>query len=170
MHDRSLHLGARLAAMCLLIVGLALAACGTTQAHNLKDPFAGAPLSHLGDTVKLGTAWVVTVNKVTANAGQGVDKPTGDDTFLLVDLTFTNVSSQDLDLYTVTPLVLRDASGQRYTQITTTFTTLPDGTIAAGASAHGVIPFEVSAVQRQFLLAYYTGNPKDPHAIWSLNL
>lgn len=161
---RRLTILAGLAAMLTAI----LAGCGTTAASVPPDPFAGVAHSAVGASVRLGTTWTATVSGVTLNSGQGQDQPAGGDTYLVVALAFTNTTTASQTLYTITPLILRDAAGQRYTQVTVGFATPPDGPVAAGATAAGAVVFMVPQTQTAFLLAYSTGNAADGHAIWDL--
>lgn len=148
---------------------LSLVACaGPTMSHP-SGPFDGVPRhAKVGELVHLGQTWIATITRVSTSAGQGDETPGGGDVYLILDMSFKNVTFGAQSLYTVGTLFLQDAAGRRYTQITTSFTTPPDGTVAAGATGAGTIAFVVPKSQRTFLLAYDAGSAG--HAIWDLAL
>lgn len=138
-----------------------LAACGDTTANSGSIVTPGttpttAPTKHfkVGDTVKVGSVWQMKINSVKTSQGQDFSTPKAGNVFLLIDVSLTNISSQEQNISSALNFTLRDSTGQTITETVTSFTTPPDGKVAAGSPIRGTLAFEVPTSQKTFTLAF----------------
>ena len=122
----------------------------------------------VGDQVKVGDSFIVTVNSVKTSSGDDVIQPKAGNTFLIVDVTVKNVSSQEQDLSSILQFTLKDTTGQKYDETVVTNATAPDGKIAAGDQVRGQLPYEVPASQKSFTLAFESDIISGGQTIWDL--
>lgn len=88
----------------------------------------------VGQTVKVGDTWLVTVRSVKTSSGDQFDQPHAGHTFLLIDISLKNMSSSEQLVSSAANFTLRDSSGQEITETVTTFAPHPpDGKVEAGA-------------------------------------
>ena len=125
----------------------------------------------VGDQVKVGSTWVVTVNSAKTHGPTDIDQPKSGDTYLVVDVTFKNVSSSEQNLSTLLQLSLKDSTGQKYDETITTFANQPpDGKVAAGDVARGQVVYEVPSAQKAFTLAFESDIVSSGQVLWDINL
>lgn len=168
------------ALLTIVIVALATAlivACGgdanagtTTSGNTPSQSNTGSQHFKVGNQVKVGDTYVVTVNSVKTNGGTDIDQPKSGDTYLVIDLTVKNVSSQEQDLSTLLQFTLKDATGQKYDETVTSFTTPPDGKIEAGDQSRGQMAFEVPKSQHSFTLAFEADITSSGETVWNLSV
>lgn len=106
----------------------------------------------IGKPVHVGNTWIVTVNSVRYNTGDGViNVPQAGHIFLVVYVTFKNISP--INSAVSSPLMFRltDSSGQMYTQ-EIAYGNSPDGAVRSGHSRSGQIAYEVPLSKHSFLL------------------
>jgi hypothetical protein len=69
----------------------------------------------VGEPVRIGNTWVVTVNSALLSGGNATFSPRTGNSFLVVDVTLQNLSSQAQTVSSLLQFTLKDASGQEYT-------------------------------------------------------
>lgn len=122
----------------------------------------------VGDQVKVGSTYIVTINSVARNSGNDIDQPKAGDNYLVVDVTVKNVSSQEQDLSSILQFTLKDASGQKYDETFISNATAPDGKIEPGDQVRGQLPYEVPTAQKTFTLAFESDITSSGETIWDL--
>jgi len=142
----------------------------TTSSGGTSSVPSGAQHFKQGDQVKVGSTYVVTVNSVKTSQGDDVFQPKSGNTFLIVDVTVKNVSSQEQDLSSILQFTLKDSSGQKYDQTIVDGATSPDGKIAAGDQLRGQLAYEVPKAQKSFTLAFEADITSSGQTIWDLSL
>lgn len=159
-------------------IAAVIMACGssTDNAGSTTTSSTGASSStsqhfKVGDQVKVGSTWVVTINSVQTHGPTEMDQPKSGDTYLVVDATFKNVSSSEQNLSTLLQLSLKDATGQKYDETITTFAkSSPDGKVAAGDVARGDVVYEVPSAQKSFTLAFESDIVSSGQVVWDVNV
>lgn len=124
-----------LAAAVFLACGSGSANAGSTTTGDTSS--SGAKHFKVGDQVKVGDTYVVTVNSVKTSKGDDISTPKSGNTFLIVDVSIKNVSSKEQDLSSILQFTLKDSSGQKYDETIITGATPPDGELAAGDVVKG---------------------------------
>jgi hypothetical protein len=128
----------------------------TTQSSGAGNTPIPAQNQHfkVGQVVKVGDSWDMTVNSLKTNQGQGFDTPKNGTVYLLIDVTLKNISTSEQAVSSLAMFSLRDIIGQEYTETITTFTHPLDGKVEAGAPIRGTFAYEVPPSQRQFTFAF----------------
>jgi len=98
----------------------------------------------IGDMVKLGDLTVI-VNEVKDLPNQEFAEPKEGRKLIGVDVTFENVSNEPQAISSLLQFQVKDADGYAYDQsfMYDTGKSLPEGELAPGAKASGIIPYEV---------------------------
>lgn len=158
--------------LLLLLVGGLLLACGTasgTVTSSTSTVITGTaslptPPAHyrVGQSVKIGEQWVITVNRLATTQGASSDPPPAvGDTYLLIDLTMKNLANgqQFANPFDYT---LRDSQGNN--EQTGILLSVPvfGGNLTAGEQAHGQLVYQIPSNVHQFTLSY------TPSAIYPL--
>ena len=162
-------------ALVIIACGVSSANAGTsvgTSGSNTQTTSSSNSSKHfkVGDQVKVGDTFVVTVNSFKTSSGDEFDKPKSGNTFVVVDVSIKNVSSQEQDLSSLLQFTLKDSTGQKYTETFISGATPPDGKLAAGDIVKGQIPYEVSASQHDFTLAFEADITSGGQTIWDLHV
>ncbi|MGZ3600504.1 MAG: DUF4352 domain-containing protein [Ktedonobacterales bacterium] len=157
-----------LAAVVFLACGSGSANTGTTTTGGTSS--SGAKHFKVGDQVKVGDTYVVTVNSVKTSNGDDFSKPKSGNTFLVVDISIKNVSSKEQDLSSILQFTLKDSTGQKYEETILSGATAPDGKLAAGDVVKGQIPYEVPTAQHSFTLAFEADIISSGQTIWDLKI
>ena len=165
------------------ILALVIMACGGTSANtgtsvgtNGGSPTAtsgssgGSKHFKIGDQVKVGDTYIVTINSFKTNPGDEFSKPKTGNQFVVVDATFKNVSSQEQELSTLLQCTLKDTTGQKYTETITLGVTPPDGKLAAGDLVKGQIAYETPLAQHDFTFAFEEDFISGGQTIWDLHI
>lgn len=163
----------------LLVVALAalfvLACAGSSDAGNTGAATTGTvaaptPKAHfkVGDQVKVGDTWLITINSVKTNKGDEVFQPKSGNTYLVIDLTMKNLSSQEQNVSSLLQFTFHDATGQQYDEALTDIGHPPDGKVEAGGSLRGQLVYESPAAQHQFTLAFESDILSDGQTIWDI--
>lgn len=165
------------AAALLLAVSGAIIACGgadnsgATTSGGSSSTASGATHFKVGDQVKVGSTWVVTVNSAALHGATDIDQPQAGNTYLILDITFKNVSSQEQDLSSIAQLSLKDATGQTYNETVTSFQTgTPDGKVEVGGLLRGQVVYEVPQSQHTFTLAFQASIVSSGQTIWDITV
>lgn len=169
-----------LVAIAVVVLASALIiACGGGASANSGISTSGSPSGQgntgsqhfkVGAQVKVGSTYVVTVNSVKTNAGTDIDQPKSGNTYLVVDVTLKNVSSQEQNLSSLLQFTLKDATGQKYDETITSFATPPDGKVEAGDQVRGQLVYEVPKSQHSFTLAFQADITSDGETIWDMSV
>lgn len=161
----------------LFALGAVIMACGSST-DNAGTLTAGAAATSapaakhfkVGQQVKAGNTWVVTINSAKTHAATDMDQPKSGDNYLVIDASFKNISSSEQDLSTLLQMSLKDSTGQKYTETITTFAQQPpDGKVAAGDVTRGQIVFEVPSAQKSFTLAFEADIVSSGQVIWDIS-
>lgn len=150
--------------------GATVAKSQSTTAATTAPTTAAAPAKHfkVGDVVKVGDTWEVTVNSVKTSPGGQYDSPKG--IYVLLDVTAKNVSSKEQDISSILDFKLADSTGVSYTE---TFSTLdlpspPDGKVEAGAPSRGTFIYDVPKDMKSFTFAFAPDFLADGQTIWDI--
>jgi len=162
----------------LVLIGT-LIACGEASNTNTGTTSASSPAatqaSHqhfkVGETVTIGNTWKVVVNSVKTDKGGQFSALKAGNTYLVVDISLTNISSQEQSISSALNFTLQDATGQKYTEsIDTNAGATPDGKVAAGSPLRGSIAYEVPASMKTFTLSFTPDITASGQSIWDLKL
>ncbi len=171
----------RLIAFALLV--LTLAACGssatnigtavtpqpTTSVTQATDTSTASPTHFkVGQTVKVGNTWQLTIRKVQ-NDGSATYLEPGQ-VFLIVQVKAVNISSTEQDMSSLLSWTLRDAEGNTYKvgyDINATHSL--DGKVEAGQPLQGSLTFIVDAKVHQYQLFFENNFLVQGQTIWDIH-
>lgn len=162
----------------LLALGAVIMACGSTTDNagsvttgSTSKTSSTAKHFKVGQQVKIGSTWIVTINSATTHAATEFDTPKAGDTYLVIDATFKNISSSEQNLSTLLQLSLKDSTGQSYDETITTFAKQPpDGKVAAGDLNRGQIVYEVPKSQKTYTLAFEADIVSSGQVVWNITI
>lgn len=162
----------------LVAIGGAIIACGSSSDNSgslttgsSSSATTSAKHFKVGDQVKVGDTWIVTVNSAALHGPTDIDQPAAGNTYLVIDVTFKNVSSQEQNLSSVLQMSLKDATGQKYTDTFTSFaSTAPDGKVAASDLLRGQLVYEVPTSQKAFTFAFESDIVSSGQTLWDINV
>ena len=162
----------------LVVIAGVIMACGSssdnagsTTSGSTSSSSSSAKHFKVGDQVKVGDTWVVTVNSAQKHAATDMDQPKSGDTYLVVNVTLKNVSTSEQNLSSLLQFSLKDASGQSYTETITTFAKQPpDGKVEAGSVSSGDMVFEIPTAQKSYTLAFQSDVVSGGETIWDISL
>jgi hypothetical protein len=126
-----------------------------TASNSTNPPTTSQGPHKVGDVVKT-QSWEVTINKVSAYAGDPnqLDVPGAGNTFLLVEGTFKNLSQDAQTLSIPLMFELQDSKGTKYDQSPLSSVTGPDGTVLPNGPATGKWGYEVPTSVHNFILIF----------------
>ncbi len=158
------------------LAAVVVVACGSGSSANSGSTTSGsssttsASTQHfkVGQQVKVGSTWVITINSVKTSQGDDISQPKSGDTFLIVDVTAKNVSSTEQNLSSLLSFTLKDSTGQKYDETIVSGATPPDGKVAAGDQMRGQLAYEVPASMKAFTLAFEADLLSAGQTIWDL--
>ena len=170
--------------LCTLlgVLALVIMACGGSSANagtsvgtsGNSTTTTGSSSSNkhfkVGDQVKVGDTFIVTVNSFKTNPGDEFFKPKSGNKFVVVDVSLKNVSSDEQNISSLLQFTLKDATGQKYTETIISNVTPPDGKLAAGDIIKGQIPYEVPTAQHDFTFAFEADIISGGQTIWDLHV
>ncbi|HEU5348582.1 MAG TPA: DUF4352 domain-containing protein [Ktedonobacterales bacterium] len=162
------------------VLALVIMACGSSSTNagtsvgsssaNSSSSSSNSKHFKVGDQVKVGDTYVVTVNSFKTNPGDEISKPKSGNVFVVVDLTIKNVSSEEQSVSSLLQFTLKDSTGQKYNETILSSATPPDGKLAAGDIIKGQIAYEVSASQHDFTFAFEADMLSSGQTIWDLHV
>lgn len=123
-----------------------------------------------GDTVIVGNTWQIVVSTLAISQGDQYLSPKAGDTYLLIPVTFKNVTDKEQQLYGDANWTLKDLSGQKYDPAFISAASPPDGKIEAGGPAKGTLAYEVPANVKSFQLAFEISMFESGQTIWDLSV
>jgi len=169
-HKRTWSVIASLVALALVMLACGGGGNSGSADNGSSSPAASSQHFKVGQQVKVGDTFDVTVNSVTKNAGSDLDQPGSGNVYLIVDVTLKNISSAEQDVSSLVQFTLQDATGQKYDETITTFTTPPDGKVEAGALLRGKIAYPVPSAQHKFTLAFEADITSTGQTTWDLSI
>lgn len=161
------------------VLALVIMACGGSSANagtsvgtsgNNSSNSNSSKHFKVGDQVKVGDTFIVTVNSFKTNPGDDIFKPKSGNQFVVVDVTLKNVGSKEQDISSLLQFTLKDATGQKYTETIISNVTPPDGKLAAGDLLKGQIAYEVAASQHDFTFAFEADIISGGQTVWDLHV
>ena len=161
------------------VLALVIMACGGSSANagtsvgtsgNNSSNSNSSKHFKVGDQVKVGDTFIVTVNSFKTNPGDDIFKPKSGNQFVVVDVTLKNVGSKEQDISSLFQFTLKDATGQKYTETIISNVTPPDGKLAAGDLLKGQIAYEVAASQHDFTFAFEADIISGGQTVWDLHV
>ncbi|HEU4784429.1 MAG TPA: DUF4352 domain-containing protein [Ktedonobacterales bacterium] len=170
--------------LCALlgVLALVIMACGGSSANagtnvgtnGNSTTTSGSSTSNkhfkVGDQVKVGDTFIVTVNSFKTNPGDDIFKPKTGNKFVVVDVSLKNVGSDEQDISSLLQFTLKDATGQKYNETIISNVTPPDGKLATGDIIKGQIAYEVAASQHDFTFAFEADIISSGQTVWDLHV
>jgi hypothetical protein len=169
-----------LIALCIIIG--ALIACGGSDNTGTKANSGNSttsstsdtkPAQHfkVGDTVKVGDTWQVVVNSVKTDDGGQYSGLKSGDTYLVVDISLTNLSSKEQTVSSALSFTLQDSTGQKYNEsIDGNAGATLDGKVSAGSPLRGIIAYEVPSSVKSFVLNFAPDIVSSGQTTWDLTV
>lgn len=150
--------------------GTSVGTNGGSSTSTSSSGSGGSKHFKVGDQVKVGDTYIVTINSFKTNPGDDIFKPKSGNIFVIVDLTVKNTSTQEQSLSTLLQCDLKDATGQKYNETIISNVTPPDGKLAAGDIVKGQIAYEVSASQHDFTFSFEADILSGGQSVWDLHV
>lgn len=160
-------------ALVIMACGGSSANAGTSVGTNGNSTATGGNSNKhfkVGDQVKVGDTFIVTVNSFKTNPGDDIFKPKTGNKFVVVDVSLKNVGSDEQDISSLLQFTLKDATGQKYNETIISNVTPPDGKLAAGDIIKGQIAYEVAASQHDFTFAFEADIISSGQTVWDLHV
>ena len=159
-------------ALVIMACGGSSANAGTSVGTSGSNSSSSNSSKHfkVGDQVKVGDTFIVTVNSFKTNPGDDIFKPKSGNQFVVVDVTLKNVGSKEQDISSLLQFTLKDATGQKYNETIISNVTPPDGKLAAGDIIKGQIAYEVAASQHDFTFAFEADIISGGQTVWDLHV
>lgn len=139
----------------------------TTSSTNTQ------PAQHfkVGDTVKVGDTWQAVVNSVKTDDGGQFSTLKSGDTYLVIDVSLTNLSSTEQNVSSVLFFTLQDSTGQKYDEtVDTNASATLDGKVEAGQPLRGSLAYEVPSSIHSFTLNFSPNIVGSGQTIWDLSV
>jgi flagellar basal body-associated protein FliL len=166
---------------CIGVVALATSASKTTTNTIATTIATSIPTSastpapsgqhfKVGQTVKVGDTWQVTVNSAKTSQGDEFTTPTAGNTFVIVDVSLKNLSSTEQNISSALNFSLQDSTGQKYTEIILSGKTPPDGKVEAGSLLRGQLSYEVPTNQKALTFNFEANIISGGQTVWDLKV
>jgi hypothetical protein len=164
-------IGVMLAAILLIL------ACGGSSAANSGAAVTGTvplpsvtPLPHfkVGEQVKVGSTWIVTVNGVATSDGDYISRPAEGTTYLVIDVTLRNISDREQAVSSFLQFSLKDPTGQQYSEAIVDFAHAPNGKVEAADLLRGKIVYQVPTGMHQFAFAFQADLTAPGQTLWDI--
>ncbi len=161
----------------LLVTALVILACGGTSAANSGAVVTGTvplptvtplPRFQVGQQVKVGDTWIVTVNNVTTSQGDFISRPAEGTIYLVIDVSLTNISSQEQTVSSFLQFSLKDQTGQQYGEQIVDFAHAPDGKVEAADVLRGDFVYQVPTSLHQFTFAFQADLTAPGQTLWDI--
>lgn len=155
----------------LLACGEASSNSGTAVSTSQETP-ASAPVKHfaVGQGVKIGNTYEVTINSVKTSPGDDISQPKSGNQYLLVDASIKNISSKEQDVSSIIMWHLQDATGLTYHETFTDLGQAPDGKVEPGSPIRGTLSYEVPTTVKKFSLSFQADFTASGQTIWDLSV
>lgn len=161
----------------MIVAALLVLACGGSSAANSGAVVTGTvplpsvtPLPHfkVGQQVKVGTTWIVTVNGVTTSDGDAIFAPAEGATYLVINVTLQNISAQEQAVSSFFQFSLKDQTGQQYNEAIVDFAHAPDGKVEPGDMLRGNFVYQVPTSLHQFTFAFQADITRPGQTLWDI--
>jgi U5 snRNP spliceosome subunit len=125
----------------------------------------------VGDVVKVGDKWEVTVNSITTSQGGNYITPDPGNVYVLVNVSMKNTSPKEQNTSSLLDWNLKGKDGQRYKDaLFSDGDSPPNGKIEAGGPAKGTLSYEVPATVKDFTLSFSPELFESGQTIWDLSV
>ena len=126
----------------------------------------------IGDVVKVGDAWDVTILSAKADQGSTIFQPKSGMQYLILHVAMQNLTTKNHSISSILQFTLRSDDGTKYNHAfyAPDGTTVIDGSVDGGQPAKGILSFEVPTTSKMFHLNFES-NPYDaasPRATWDI--
>lgn len=161
----------------MFVAAVLILACGGSSAANTGSVVTGTvplpsvtPLPHfkVGQQVKVGDTWIVTVNGVTTSDGDVISAPAQGTTYLVINVTLKNISAQEQSVSSFLQFSLKDQTGQQYTEAIVDFAHAPDGKVEPGDMLRGNFVYQVPTSLHQFTFAFQADITRPGQTLWDI--
>jgi predicted RecA/RadA family phage recombinase len=153
--------------------GSAVSSTPSSSSPSAKSSQAPASATHfkVGQVVKVGDTWQVTVNSVKTSQGDDMDKPQKGQ-YLLLDVSVKNISSQEQNISSLANFKLTDDTGISYTEAITALgnPNPPDGKVEAGSPLRGTFTYDVPTSVKKFTFSFEPDIMSSGQTIWDINV
>lgn len=176
--------------MVVFALALALAACGgnantgtvvagstpvATSATTSNTPVPTvAPPKHftVGQTIKVGDTWQISVLSVKTSTGSAYNKPLHPgNVFLIITVSMKNLSDQEQIVSSLGMFNVADQEGQKYqTGFDVDAGTVLDGKVEAGSPIKGVLVYEIPKTLHQIQFAFAPNMLESGQTIWDIHI
>jgi hypothetical protein len=162
----------------LLVAAALLIACGGSSAANSGTVVTGTvplpsvtplPRFKVGEQVKVGNTWLVTVTGVTTSDGDFLFRPADGTTYLVIAVSLTNISSQEQSVSSFLQFSLKDQTGQQYGEAIVDFAKAPDGKVEPADMLRGNFVYQVPMTLHQFTFAFQADLTRPGQTLWDLS-
>lgn len=125
----------------------------------------------IGQVVKIGNKWEITVNGVKTSKGDVMSKPESGNTYVITNVTVKNISNREETLSSIAQFKIKakDGTQGRLALLTSGVTPPPDGKLPAGDIVKGDLVHELPASQKYFTLSFQNDLISSGQTIWDLN-
>lgn len=161
-----------------------LAACGSStsntgtaatstpaSAATTATPTASNQHFKVGQVVKVGDTWQVTISSVKPSQGGQYFKPKAGMVWLIFSITVKNISTSEQNISSELNFHLQDVSGQKYTEtIDPDAGATLDGKVEVGSPSKGVIVYEVPPSTHDYQLAFEPDITASGQTIWDIKV
>ena len=165
----------------LLIIAGSLLACGGSSDTNTgtkADASAGTPTVKpaekfkMGDAVKVGDTWQVTVNSIkTYTSDNPYEQPKEGNMFVVINVTLKNVSTKEQESNYYNFSLRGGANGSKYDiAAVDAINNTPSGKVEPGDQLSGDLPYEVKADEKTFILGFEADSFSGGQTQWELSL
>ncbi len=125
----------------------------------------------VGEAVKVGDTWEVTVNSVKTNNGSEYLKPKDGKTYLVVNVTTKNLTNQEQNMSSILNFSLKDTTGQKADiAIIPNVDVAPNGKVEAGGLLRGNLAYEVPKSEKKFTLSFQNNLLSGGQTLWDLSI
>ncbi|TME13655.1 MAG: DUF4352 domain-containing protein [Chloroflexi bacterium] len=160
---------------CICASALAFNAAKNVSSTTVSSGNTPVPSSQhfaVGQIVKVGDTWDVSVNSMKTSKGDQFSVPKSGNTYLIIDLTMKNISTQEQKVSSLISFNLLDSTGQKYTETLTTMSDIhpPDGKVEAGAPLRGQLVYEVPISMKDYTLSFQADITSSGQTIWDIHM
>lgn len=172
-------------ALVICIAAVVILACGESSNNTGTASNSGSSSSSsssptqapanqhfkVGQQVKVGSTWMVTVDSVKTSTGSTYNTPKAGNVFMVVTVSVKNMSSQEQNVSSLVQFNLQDSTGQKYTEtIDTDAGATLDGKVEAGSPLKGVIVYEVPKSMHSYQFSFQSDITSDGQTLWDLSI
>ncbi|MDQ2903326.1 MAG: DUF4352 domain-containing protein [Ktedonobacteraceae bacterium] len=142
-----------------------------TSQTTPQGPSQSSQHHQVGETIAADATWTVTVHSVKTSQGTDIEKPDAGKTYLLIDVTVKNTSSQSQPSSSLLQFTLRDSSGQQINETIATFVpNAPNGNVEAGGQIRGTLVYQVPTGTNTYTLAFDPSLTSQTSVIWDIHV